>query len=472
MLMITVVVALLAVFMMMVLGYRFNFKTRSVQSTALVQYSSFPRGATVQIDGAGNDRTQTKGTVLPGRHQFAMQLAGYELWQKTLEVEASTVTWLDYVRLVPTEKQITRVETETPYRLTGALASPDRRFMMGTGHDESGAPTLVLLDFRNSQRPETREFVLSADVVTGLHERDMQHAFAVVEWNGASRTALIRHTYVQDESERSEWLWVDRDDMVNVVNLTTLFSLSMRDVHLGDGKDVYVLQDTGDIRQAAADSGTLSRPIASHVDAFSLYRSDTLAYTGTDEGERVAGVWRSGWQEPTVIVRLAPDDTQALHVQVSHYYNKDTVVVSTGAKVRIYRGGLPSHERAVPAFLQSQVSFTFNRPIGSLQISANGRFVVAENETGLMSYDLERQSASQDMKKYHAAAVRWLDNYHMWQIDQTGQLVMQEFDGVNEQPLLAVSPGFDPLLTQDGRYVYGFWYNDGVLELRRLAMTL
>lgn len=471
-LMTTAVVLLLAILMMMVLGYRFNFKTRSVQPTALIQYGSYPRGATVRTDGVTADRTPTKNTVLPGQRQFAMELAGYELWQKTLEVESSTVTWLDYVRLVPSEKKMTTVELENLPQVTSALASPDRRFMMTAGRDEAGAAVIALIDVRNSQRPEVKPFTLAPEMVTGVAEPHVQHGFTVVEWNATSRAALIRHTLNTGESEQTEWLWVDREDTSRVVNLTTLLNLGIRDVHLAEGKELYVLQENGDIRQASIDTGALSRPLVSGVESFSVHDAETLAYIGADADERVAGIWRDGWHESVVIMR-APQDERPFHVRASRYFNKDTVVVALGTEALIFRGTLPTNEAAVPGFVQSQTTFTFNRPIDILGVSANGRFVIVENESGRMSYDLERSSASQDIKKFQPTAARWLDGYHMWQISQEGQLVMQEFDGVNQQPLMPIELGLDPLLSHDGKFVYGFVRGeDGQLTLRRLAMTL
>ena len=47
----TLVVAL-CVLLFTMLGYRFNPTTREVEQAGLVQYNSFPRGATVAVDGA------------------------------------------------------------------------------------------------------------------------------------------------------------------------------------------------------------------------------------------------------------------------------------------------------------------------------------------------------------------------------------------------------------------------------------
>ena len=89
-----------------------------------------------------------------------------------------------------------------------------------------------------------------------------------------------------------------------------------------------------------------------------------------------------------------------------------------------------------------------------------------------MSYDLERAEVSQNIQKYASGAIGWLDAYHVAQVDASGELIMQEFDGLNAAKLMPVTAGYAHLLTQDGKYVYGWLAQDGVVELRRLSMTI
>jgi hypothetical protein len=51
--------------------------------------------------------------------------------------------------------------------------------------------------------------------------------------------------------------------------------------------------------------------------------------------------------------------------------------------------------------------------------------------------------------------------------------MMQEFDGVNTYELMPANASYDVLLTQDGKYIYGFVKNEtGAVELVQLAMTI
>lgn len=472
-LMMTTVVLLLIVLTLTVLGYRFNFQTQKVEQTGLVQYNSFPSGANIIVNGKSFNRTQSKGMLTPGQYQFSMQLDGYETWQKTLDIEAGTVTWLSYPRLVPTKKVVTTQHVFAG--LSGVVASGDSRFMAGTRFDDSGQAQLTVIDVRNSREPKIQEYPLDLSTIIGpTTDVATEKTISVTEWSRSSRQILLRYSHKnEDSTSLTDWLLVDRESQSSVVNISKIVSFPLKDVKLASDRSVYALQDNGDIRRVVIDNNTISRPLISGAESFSVYDETTLSYIGTTDHNRVAGILGQDWKAPVVIASIPGDDSQALSIQVSKYFNKDTVVVGRGSAVSVYRGLLPSTNEASVAFLQSGKDFTLNRSLKSLQLSGNGRFIIAEDDNGFVSYDLERLSVSQEVKKYNSQFVRWLDGYHIWQIDDMGELVMQEFDGVNSHKLVAIIEGYDVVLTPDGKYIYGFYANeDGSIELRRLAMTI
>lgn len=472
-LMTATVALLLVVLILTVVGYRFNFRTNSVEQTGLVQYNSYPSGAIVKVDGRRFETTQTKGLVLPGQRQFSMTLDGYESWQKTLQIEPGTVTWLSYVRLVPTEKQIESIDVLPA--ISNAVTSPDRRFMAGVANNLSGQPEITLIDFRDSKQPKISNHLIDTTDMSGYAEADVEvvHDMKVVRWSASSRYMLLKHQYtLPGQPPQIEWLWVDRESPEAPVNITSLLGLPLSDVYFADGKDMYVLQENGDIRRASVDDGSISRPLISQVTWFEVYDNNTISYLGTEGENRVAGVWRNGWSSPTTLMSVPSESDHQMHISVSKYFNKDTVAISDGTSVHVYRGSLPSSKEAKDIFIQSPRNFTLSRPVNNLQFSEGGRFVVAEDSQGVVSYDIERITVSQEFEKFHDQPVRWLDGYHLWQIDDSGQLVMQEFDGLNYQDLMPASSGYDVSLTKDGRYLYGLLATeDDALELRQLSMV-
>ncbi len=422
----------------------------------------------MSIDGQQQSTTATKNVVTPEQHQFSMILSGYEPWQKTLTVEPGGVTWLNYARLVPVDKRVTTMMTLSDQQTV--KVSPDKRFFAGVSF-QNNQPQLTLIDFRDSRQPNLTTQVLDGTVLSGLTSETV-HNFTIVEWSYNSRYLLIKHVYRAEAAEQTEWLLADREAPSETINITTKVNLAFSNMQFAGDRELYGLQDNGDLRRISADSNTVSGPVLSQVTQFQVYAYDIIAYTAKAGQQMVAGIWKKNLDNPVTLATVNADEAASLRIRVGSYFNQDTAVVSRGTSLAIYRGQLPSNEESRAIFMQSPQTFTLNRPATNIQLSDNGRFVIAEDETGLISYDLERKSASQELKKYSAAPVRWLDHYHIWQVTEAGQLEMQEFDGVNSHELMA-SSGYDVLLTQDQRYIYGFVKNsDGTLSLNQLAMTI
>lgn len=481
-LMVLGVLAGLFLIVFMMLGYRFDFSSRTVEQTGLVQYSSTPRGATVTIDGQElSSRTNTKSMVLPGNHTFEIKRSGYMPWKKDLLIDAGTVTWLDYVRLVPENRVVNTVKTFPS--LEDARFAPFGRFL--ASFNKKNQPVMQITDLRNENDLKQTQVKFNTANLTGYADRRTKHSFSVREWDQGGRYVLVKHAYQypDETSPRSEWLLVDREKPNEVKNITKTINLDATDMRLSgsSGNDVYMLQQGGDIRKITLNDGEISSPLVSNVREFDLYGTDLLTFVCDDTSNAaspkvVAGFKRENDRRPTTIMSVErPNDKRQLNIKLSRYFYQDTIAVSFGDKVTFYRGELPRQDDAkgLKTFLDSAKEFTFSRPIAFLSFSGNGRFIVANDRYGFISYDLERSSLSKETRIDGIGnnAVRWLDDYHIWNI-RDGKLIMEEFDGVNANELFPATPGFDATLSQDRKFTYGFVKKakGTEVELRRLDM--
>lgn len=464
---------LLVILTFTVMGYRFNVSDYKVEQTGLVQFNSFPRGATVYVNGGKTDSTTSaKRMVSEGAHRFEMKLKGYETWQKSLTIRAGTVTWLDYARMVPLEKQVATIEGIPG--VADMLSSPDRRFWAGSGvASNTGLPTWVLIDFYNTKQPKVDEVELDASL---FNSSAVSHKLTPVEWDKSGRYVLLRYDYQSKDGSAgpSEWLWLDRDFPTGAINLSALVNLSLQSVAFSSAKELFVLQDNGDMRQLSVDSGAISRPVLSGVKEFDVFDRDTVAYVSQTDNEQIAGVWRKGWALPSQVMSAPSTSAQELKISVSKYFSKDTVVVSDGEKVLIGRGSLLASyaEKDVRAvFAESASVLSVNHSVESVSASANGRFIIINGQNMLTNYDLERKSIFRNLPNNNGA--RWLDSYYLWQINTEGYLEIEEFDGTNKHSLLPADPQRSALLTSDGKYLYSFLINEeGATVLQRLSMTV
>ena len=103
-----IIIATAAILFM--LGYRLDGSNGRLEQGALLQFDSQPNGADVHIDNSNiGSQTATKQTVVAGTHSVRMSRAGYQDWNRTLDLAAGTLTWLDYTRFVPNERHVEQV---------------------------------------------------------------------------------------------------------------------------------------------------------------------------------------------------------------------------------------------------------------------------------------------------------------------------------------------------------------------------
>ena len=153
------VVSVVFVLIMMTLGYRFNRTEGTIIQGGLVQFSSAPSGATVNLDSNRLGTTSTRAMVTPGEHSVTMTRNGYRTWQKTVDVRRGNILWLNYARLIPNDLSLENV-ADLP-AATSSLGSPNRRLIAMTTEPSSAIITLVDI---GSDTPTLTELQLPASV--------------------------------------------------------------------------------------------------------------------------------------------------------------------------------------------------------------------------------------------------------------------------------------------------------------------
>ena len=77
------VIVVVAILILVMLGYRLNRTTGTLEQGGLVQLNSTPSGANLMINGTRlGATTSTKTTLAPGSHSITMSRSGYTPWQK------------------------------------------------------------------------------------------------------------------------------------------------------------------------------------------------------------------------------------------------------------------------------------------------------------------------------------------------------------------------------------------------------
>lgn len=466
------VVVIVAGLVFVILGYRFDTDNGRVEQSALLQFATNPSGATIEIDGAAiGPKTPTKSSVLAGTHKFVMWRDGYETWQKTLDIKAGTLTWLNYARLVPKNRTVAAVAQYTS--VNASLATVD-------GHDmliqqDAAIPTFQLVNLQ-SDDIKTTTLTIPGALYSDASTAGVVHSFRVDQWDSGGRYVLLQHNY----GDKKEWLVLDTNDIGATKNITKLLNFDISSAKLSgtSGNILYVLGASSDIRKIDLAAGTISRPLATNVTSFELFETNVLTYVGTDltnPAKRVVGLYREGDSSPHVIRTVSSAADVPLGIATSRYFNQDYVAIIEGNKVSILRGSYPDSNSNDTSSLALFDSFNFVTGINRVSFSAAGDYMLVQSGANFSSYDIEHKKVAQSVLASDITAtvgpLKWLDDTYLWS-DYGGEVTIREFDGTNNNTINKAVIGQDAVLSQNGRYIYSIGKNATGYQLQRVRMIL
>ena len=455
----TMAVALIsAICILLVLGYRLDLKSGDVEQGALLQFRSFPSGATITLDNeALSFVTPGKRSVEVGQHSVTMQLDGYQTWEKTFAVKASELRWLNYARLIPENVQTSSVREFTT--LAGAIPSPDKKWIAVL--PAADKPELVLADIRNEKKPEFSPLTLPEDSYT--KKDGATHQFSLVEWDFGARYILLKHV----TGEVIEYLRIDRADAKDTVNISTKLGVSLEDVHFsGTSGSVFYGLENGTIRKLDSGAGTISQPLVKDVASFRLFKTSTLSYVKRPVNDRVGvGVVVDG--KPFRVATY--DATMPIVTDINEYFSDYYLAIGRGTSVEVYKDPELSTRQKI-------ASVTSASAISWLRFGNSGRFVIAGTGSQFVSYDIEtKQKADVNLPGSApdpAKPLQWLDDYYLVSAADN-DLRITEFDGANQHVITSALPGYPVTLSGNGRALFSLGKTQsGNFVLQSSKMTI
>lgn len=454
-----------------ILGYRIDTNNGQVERSALLQYKTTPSGADILVDGKSlGVRTPAKSTVIEGTHKFVMQLNGYETWQKTMDIKAGTLTWLNYARLIPKDRPVVPLQSYTS--LHASLGTLDGQTILI--QQDATQPSFQLVDVRNDDI-KTSTITLPASLYSEATTAGVVHSFTADQWDTSGRYLIVEHSY----ANKKEWLVVDTQNINASKNITRLLDIGISYVIFsGTGGDTFYALSGSDIRKLDLSAGTISRSLVSHVSSFELFDTNVITYVGTDPADptkRVVGLYRDGDNNPHILRSYSESADVPLHITTTRYFNENYVAITNGSKVEILTGNYPSSSSVSANSLSLYDSFTFAPSVDRVSFSPTGFYLLVQSGARFASYDIEYKTvASGAISSDSSVAVpplKWLDDDHLWS-DYAGDLSMRDFDGQNTININKVATGYDVTLTHNERYLYSIGKTNTGYQLQRVRLIL
>lgn len=442
------------------MGYRFDFKSGQLSQVALLQFNTFPTGASVDVNHARlSTRTPTRANIPTGQTTVSMSLQGYRSWSKTVSALPSSVRWLDYVRLVPRNVKTDSVHTFT--NVDDMVASPDKKWALIVTDEIKGDFTLM-----DVSDPKNLQF-------TNVHLDDSQitdgseSKYKIIEWSTDSRFLLISHSYRQDNADHVEHLTYDRQDK-KTRNLTRDFGMDLTSPHFsGTGGNVIFALTGKDLRKIDYGNKSISAPIASDVTSYVLYSNSRIAFlsqtTKNNDIKQTVSIYDDG----KITNIKSYDDDKTTLIAFSRTNDVDYLAIGRGETVAVYPDPLaiqshdPSEKSTDTAYLSSPGGMDW------MEMSNNGRFVLAGKGHKVVSYDVET-TENYSFETEVEGKPQWLDDYHLLDVSD-GTIVMLEFDGQSVEHI--VSGRLPAFLSSNSKFMFSLDNISGGVVLQRSNMT-
>lgn len=451
------VIIISTICILLALGYRFDFASNRVEQGALLQFDSEPNGAQVTLDGTIlSFRTPGKYEVDAGAHSVTLSRDGYRSWSKQFTVKPGEVRWLSYARLVPTT-----VNTSTLKEFDGlaqAKPSPDQKQIAVL--TKSDTPTVTIVNVSDSKKVTYSAITVPASALT-LPE-GVPSTYSIVEWGLSSKYILLRH----DAGSVHEYLRLKATDETDIVNLSTKFGVTLSDIHFSSESVFYGIEN-GNLRKFDLGSSSLTEPIVKDVVQMKLYGSSDLGYVRHVGNQYEAGVV----VDNKAYTVTTYDDTTPLLIDVTSYYNNRYLAITRGASFELIK----NPEKTASDGLTKVVTLSYPSDLKWLDISSNGRFVIAGNGAQFMTYDIElAEKTDSNFPSFISDPTippQWLDSYILVSTGDN-KLRISDFDGDNQQIITDALPTFPVMLSTDSSLLYSFTKTQaGIMSLQVSKMT-
>ena len=456
---VTVLVSFL-VFVM--LGFRFNRDTSTIEQGGLVQFASRPNEASVTIGSAKlSDQTPSKITINPGNYTVAMEEAGYLPWKKNVDVRAGQVLWLNYAQLVPNKintRELLKLDT-----VADVKSSPNGdRFAV---IKDAAKPELTFIDI-TGDTPIQTTITLPSTILPA----DKTPVFSLGAWASDSDHLLVNMTY----DGVTERLYVNRSDAKKTINVSTTYAKDIVEAVFDPRASDRIItrSSTGDVRIVNFANNSQSSVLASAVTSMSTYGNDAIVVVQTvSDGVQTVGYVSFGSEKVRVLKRIT--SAERTLAAVGSYFSDPYLAITTGSKYEVYKiRSLPSSKSESSISMTSAYTTTLPAPADFLSIRSGGRFVFTQFGSGALSYDIELLKQSLvSFTAPVATELRWLDKYHFYVTNGTNLEVL-EFDGGNAHSVTPLTTGFDAVQSDDGKYIYTIKASDKTFALQRSQMIL
>lgn len=438
--MVLAVIATVAVLAFIVSGYWIN-SDFEVERQGMLQISSVPTGATIDIDGETSSwlqRTNTSKVLPSGEHTVTLTKDNYDSWSKTINIKEGLLYRLHYPRLFLKER--------TPEKMlslsgtTSAVISSNHNSLLLINNTTSWTFINLDADKLEPKPVDISKVFLNVNLTSKADAGLFTGEIISADWDYDAAHVLFE---VKGEAG-TEWVLVDVKDATKSINLTREFSSDFSEVQILDNSSSNLIAiQNGNLQKIDIPSRQLSAVLVQNVLNFDHYENEVvftaLDNKTSDETDTTyyIGFLKIGSSEVTKLTKA----TASTQVVISKFYDDKYITTLSGNLAKVYQ------KEGFEEFANYELGF---EP-AQIEVGHNGEFITMFTNNHIATLDMEaglvRDWATD------GTIFDWIDNDMIYSVSD-GELIVYDFDGFNRRSLAKNVSAHFPAGITDNKWLY------------------
>lgn len=466
------VVAIVAVLMLIAMGFSFNEKGNLEQS-GLLQIASQPGRATVEIDGNQLlSLTEVNKMVSSGEHDIKVSKSGFDTWSKHINLSAGLLTRIEWVRLFPVQQVIETTDNFGKLRLISY--SNDRKHLLTSEVNSTSLHYISLQGNETSHKKLDLAKVFNTD-----RELTRQGSITVESWNDSNNKVILR--WIRED--QVNWYLVDLGDETKAIDLTAKFGFNFTQINaINDSASKLWALENNNLHVIDINELKISSALASDIESFSCnkdvaaYVTNNIPVATTDQdlstevteedsldGEEVTTentsgrafyTYRDGEDGSVKIFDLKDDDE--IVFALGTYWGDEWIAYSLNNNIYIIAGKYPTYKKSDSSTLERVMSHkNLAYSPTSVDVNDSNRVIAFWSGKDVATFDIETRDYY-DFELDTSNTISWLDNYLIW--ESTGdKIIVRDFDGDNRREIINNTRHADhAIITNNNNWLYYF----------------
>lgn len=442
--MVIAVIITVAILALVVSGYWLNSDFK-VERQGLLQISSIPTGADVEIDGNSSwlQRTNTSKVLSSGLHKIVLTKDGYDSWSREIKISEGLLYRVHYPRLFLNDR-----EKETIYSApatTFATVSPNHNFLLLV--NKTTEWELINLDSekQNIKKIDVGSVFSNVSMANGATAGLFTGEIISADWDANNEHILFQ---IKD-NEKTTWTLLNINNIENSVDLTKEFNADFTRVKIFDNSASKLLAVTGgNLHRIDVNGRQISSVLVEDIQDFDFYDDEIFFSAAKSSNSYYVGISKINDNKITELL----ETKIPAEVAISKFYDDKYLVVLLDNVVTLYK------KDDFVEVLSRALEFLPK----NIKVGGDGEFFNMSIDKQIASLDME----AMNIREWEVSSSNfgWLDGSMIYSV-KDGELTVYDFDGLNARNLSKNVSERLPVTITSNKWLYYFSDDNLIREL-------